>query len=134
MEKFEEMALLLDIYGELLTQKQKDVMDQYYNYDLSLQEIAENIDISKQGVHDLIRRAENSLRKTDEKLGFLKRLSGIQSGLEELRSMLEYYCQEDMYTKNFSTDQKNKVTGQPSNKLEVCLDKLDKLINTCLGG
>ena len=57
MEKFEEMALLLDIYGGLLTQKQKDVMDQYYNYDLSLQEIAENIDISKQGVHDMIKRA-----------------------------------------------------------------------------
>ena len=40
MEKFQEMAVLLDIYGKLLTDKQRDVMDQYYNYDLSSQEIA----------------------------------------------------------------------------------------------
>ena len=40
LDKFQEMALLLDTYGELLTDKQRDVMDQYYNYDLSLQEIA----------------------------------------------------------------------------------------------
>ena len=73
MEKFEKMALLLDMYGELLTQKQRNVMDQYYNFDLSLQEIAENVGISKQGVHDLIRRAENLLLRTENKLGFLKR-------------------------------------------------------------
>ena len=66
MEKFEKMALLLDVYGELLTPKQRNVMDQYYNYDLSLQEIAENIGISKQGVYDLIKRAENLLLKTEK--------------------------------------------------------------------
>jgi predicted DNA-binding protein YlxM (UPF0122 family) len=82
MEKFEKMAVLLDIYGEMLTKKQRNVMDQYYNYDLSLQEIAENIDISKQGVHDMIKRAEHSLLKADEKLRFFNRLSQIRYGLE----------------------------------------------------
>ena len=123
MDKFEEMALLLDIYGELLTEKQRDVMDQYYNYDLSLQEIAENEGISKQGVHDLIRRAEHSLLKADEKLGFRKRLSGIRSGLENISNMLE----------DISGGHEQLTDGQAS-KLKACREEIDRLINTCLGG
>ncbi len=134
MEKFKEMALLLDIYGEILTQKQKDVMDQYYNFDLSLQEIAENIGISKQGVHDLIRRAENTLIKMDNKLGFLNRLSLIQTGLKEVKYLIEYLHREDIFSKCFTMDQNTNSIGHLSNKLEDCLKKIEELINTCLGG
>ncbi|NLU36718.1 MAG: DNA-binding protein [Clostridiales bacterium] len=130
MEKFEKMALLLDMYGELLTQKQRNVMDQYYNFDLSLQEIAENVGISKQGVHDLIRRAENLLLRTENKLGFLKRLLRIQAELKTIKCMLELYNQESIH----QADQKCINIGQSHDKLLACLDKLDNLINICMGG
>ncbi|MGI6571226.1 MAG: YlxM family DNA-binding protein [Caldicoprobacterales bacterium] len=122
MDKFQEMALLLDTYGELLTDKQRDVMDQYYNYDLSLQEIAENAGISKQGVHDLIRRAEQTLVKADKKLGFQNRLSRLQNGLETVRYILEDLSRE------------LHASESQASKLDVCREEVEKLINTCLGG
>lgn len=68
-----EMTLLLDFYGELLTEKQKTCFDLYYNQDLSLGEIAEEAGISRQGVHDSLARAEATLLDFEEKLGLLAR-------------------------------------------------------------
>lgn len=67
------MTMLLDFYGELLTEKQRFFFDMYYNENLSLSEIAENEGISRQGVRDLISRAESTLRATEEKTGLIKR-------------------------------------------------------------
>lgn len=64
-----EMTLLYDYYGGLLTEKQRICFDLYYNQDFSLQEIAQNEGISRQGVQDSIRRAEASLREMEEKTG-----------------------------------------------------------------
>lgn len=96
MQNLAEIAMLMDIYGDLLTKKQKDVMDLYYNHDLSLGEIAENQGITRQGVYDLIKRGVQTLRKTDKKLGMLKRWSrmdqkvaDIISSLDELDSYLD---------------------------------------------
>ena len=58
-----QMSLLLDYYGELLSQKQRTCFDLYYNQDLSLSEIAEEAGITRQGVHDTLARAESVLRK-----------------------------------------------------------------------
>ncbi len=77
MEKFAEIGMLLGIYGGLLTERQRDVMDLYYNYDLSLSEIGEQLNISRQGVHDIVKRAEQILLNTEESvdvLGFGQRL------------------------------------------------------------
>ena len=60
---------LLDIYGELLTDKQRDMLELYYNDDLSLAEIAEHYEISRQGVHDSIRRGEEALEEYERVLG-----------------------------------------------------------------
>lgn len=73
MDKNIEIGLLMDFYGELLTDRQKDIMDLYYNDNLSLSEIAEELEISKQGVQDNIKRAEKSLYEVENKLGLLKR-------------------------------------------------------------
>ena len=68
-----EMALLLDFYGETLTEKQRTLSDLYYNQDLSLAEIAEEAGISRQGVHDTIIRAENTLLTLEAQLGCVAR-------------------------------------------------------------
>ena len=61
-----EMCMLFDFYGDILTDKQKELFDLYYNDDLSLAEISEHMGITRQGVRDGIMRAEHTLRATEE--------------------------------------------------------------------
>lgn len=68
MENRIEMSLLLDYYGELLTEKQKEIMTMYYDENLSLAEIADINDNSRQAIHDLIHRSSSKLIKYEEKL------------------------------------------------------------------
>ena len=82
-------SMLLDFYGELLTEKQRECYDLHYNEDLSLSEIAEQCGISRQGVWDNIRRAEASLKEIEEKTGLIRRFTQTRSGLEDLRQRLE---------------------------------------------
>ena len=67
------MTMLYDFYGELLTERQKEFFDLYYNEDLSLAEIAENAGISRQGVRDVIVRAEAAMQEVEDKTGIIKR-------------------------------------------------------------
>ena len=77
-------SMLLDFYGELLTEKQREYCELHFNEDLSLSEIAEQCGISRQGVWDNIRRAEASLAQIEEKTGLIRRFSETQSALGEL--------------------------------------------------
>lgn len=71
MAKNLEISNLLDFYGDVLTEKQRDVLEQYYNDDLSLAEIAENFGITRQGVRDAIKRGEGILLELEQKVGFV---------------------------------------------------------------
>lgn len=73
------MTMLYDFYGDLLTEKQREYYDLYHNEDLSLSEIAENVGITRQGVYDIITRAENTLVETEQKTGLIKRFVEIQA-------------------------------------------------------
>ena len=73
MDKNIKMSILCQIYGKLLTEKQYQVLDDYYNNDLSLSEIAENLNITRQAVRDVIKKGENKLFEIEEKLGFMKK-------------------------------------------------------------
>ena len=73
MDKKVEISLLCQIYGKLLTEKQLNIMDNYYNLDLSLSEIAENEGITRQAVRDIIKKGENKLFEFEEKLGIMKK-------------------------------------------------------------
>ena len=77
-------SMLLDFYGELLTDKQRECFDLHYNEDLSLSEIAEQLGISRQGVWDNIRRAEASMQEIEEKTGLIRRLEGTRRILEAI--------------------------------------------------
>ena len=86
MAKDLKFAALLDIYGGVLTDKQRDVLDLYYNEDLSLSEIAANDEISRQGVRDSIKRGEETLLELDEKIGVVALLEQYNALLEHVKS------------------------------------------------
>ena len=77
-------TMLLDFYGELLTEKQRQCYDLHYNEDLSLAEIAEQSGISRQAVWDNIRRAEAALQDIEEKTGLIRRFQETRRTLDEL--------------------------------------------------
>ena len=79
------MAMLFDFYGDMLTDRQKEFYDLYYNEDLSLGEIAENYNITRQGVRDVIVRAEAVLTELEDKTGLIKRFHTMQTHLLQLR-------------------------------------------------
>lgn len=87
MAKNLEISYLLDFYGDVLTEKQRDVMEQYYNDDLSLAEIADNFGITRQGVRDSIKRGESIVLELEQKVGFAKRYQAVRQGVSQLESL-----------------------------------------------
>ena len=83
------MSVLFDFYGDLLTEKQKELFDLYYNEDLSLSEIAEHAEISRQGVRDTVVRAESALREIEDRVGLVKKYSGLEEKLRQIVSAAE---------------------------------------------
>ena len=78
------MTMLFDFYGELLTDRQKEFYDLYYNNDLSLGEIAENFGISRQGVRDVIMRAEGILTEIEDKTGLVARFLKMSEHIDSI--------------------------------------------------
>lgn len=92
-----EISLLMDFYGKLLTEKQRLILDQYYNMDLSLSEIAENQNTSRQAIHDLIKRCYRTLTDYEEKLNLLATSLKEEEMKENLKVLLiekNCYCSE----------------------------------------
>jgi len=88
-EKNYYVPVLLDYYGKVLTEKQREVVDLYYNEDLSLAEISEHAGITRQGVRDSIKRGEAQLLDLEEKLGLVGRVRSMEAALVEIRSVME---------------------------------------------
>ena len=81
MAKDLRISFLLDFYGDMLTETQREVVDAYYNEDLSLAEIAQDREITRQGVRDAIKRAEQQLLEMEDRLGLARRFQEIQKVL-----------------------------------------------------
>ncbi len=96
MAKNLDMIMLLDFYGDMLTSKQREFIDFYYNDDLSLAEIAENIGITRQGVRDAIKRAESQLTEMEEKLGFAARFEAMNKGLAKISEKAALINEENL--------------------------------------
>lgn len=124
LSKKMEIADLFAFYGELLTDKQKDVLSLYCLDDLSLGEIAEDLNISRQGVHDKVKRASNILLGYEEKLGLMKKFNLNNSLLNDISSkMLDLsLCLEDNSINNASLKEKVKST------ITIVRDDIDNMI------
>jgi len=79
-----DITILLDFYGDMLTEKQRDFLGYYYNDDLSLSEIALNEGITRQGVRDAIKRAETQLFEMENRLELARRFEEMRKGLSEI--------------------------------------------------
>lgn len=84
MEKNVKISMLCQLYGKLLTEKQYEFIDDYYNNDLSLSEIAENNAITRQAVRDIIKKGEKKLFEYEEKLLFMKRMLNQEKKIEKV--------------------------------------------------
>lgn len=82
-----KISALLDFYGEMLTEKQRTMVEYYYNDDLSLGEISENEGITRQGVRDAVKRAEVQLLELEEKIGAFARVQEMSQALEKIREL-----------------------------------------------
>lgn len=95
MEQFARMALLADFYGPLLTPKQGRIWDFHYEQDLSLVEIAELENTSRQAVYDLLKRTEKILKGYEAKLGLVDRFMNEHHKLAEVNQLIQEFSQKD---------------------------------------
>lgn len=88
MDEILKQSLLYDFYGELLTAHQKEIYEQFIVDDLSLSEIAKDAGISRQGVHDLIKRCNKILEEYEEKLHLVERFLSIKEKVHQMNNLL----------------------------------------------
>jgi len=82
-------SLIYDFYNELLTEKQKTIYELYNHFDMSLSEIAQNMDITPQGVSDILRRSEKVLNNYENKLNFVQNYLKNQKELNEISVLID---------------------------------------------
>lgn len=115
MDKKVEISMLWQIYGKLLTEKQNEYIDYYYNQDLSLSEIAENDNITRQAVRDIIKKGERKLFEYEEKILFMKKTIDQEQKIQQILF-------------NLTKIQKDSSDKQVSNILEEIKKELNCLV------
>ena len=89
MDKIAETSLLYDFYGQLLTEKQRQVMSLYHEENLTLSEIADEFGISRQGVHDALQKGEKALESYEEKLGLVRKFTAAGEAIREIDEKID---------------------------------------------
>ena len=120
MEEFAKTSMLFDIYGGLLTDKKKRVMEMYHEDDMSLSEIAEELEVSRAAVHDSLRSAERLLCSYEDKLGILDDYLRKEKLADELRTYISEA--RDLLAKDM-------VERKSKDELDRCLAKAAELID-----
>lgn len=108
MEKIVEQGLLYDFYGELLTDHQKKIYEDAIFEDMSLGEIAGEVGISRQGVHDLIRRCDNTLQGYEDKLHLVQKFMTIKSKMSEINELTK----DEQLSREELAENIRHITGQ----------------------
>jgi predicted DNA-binding protein YlxM (UPF0122 family) len=88
LDKLDQIILLKDFYGPLLTMRQQEVLNLYYEQDWSLSEIASQYNITRQAVYDLVKRSERLLQDYEQRLHLVKRFQDTQAQIEEVYRLL----------------------------------------------
>ena len=91
MEKFVEQTLLYDFYGELLTERQQQVYESVVLEDYSLSEVAEDLGISRQGVHDMIKRCNHTLEEYESRLHLVQKFLCIRKQVQKIKELAVGY-------------------------------------------
>ena len=104
MDEIFKQALLYDFYGELLTEHQKEIYEQFVLEDLSLSEIALSAGISRQGVHDIVKRCQRILEGYEEKLHLVEKFVSVKEKVHEIDRILEMYGNEKTDTQKMITE------------------------------
>ncbi|NMA99990.1 MAG: putative DNA-binding protein [Firmicutes bacterium] len=89
MEKTLRMSLLFDFYGPLLTERQQDVFQMYFHEDLSLGEVGDELDVSRQAIYDILKRAAQTLEEFESKLGLVQKHQERQHIYDEILNLVE---------------------------------------------
>jgi len=121
-DKFVQISFLYDYYGKTLTDKQREIIDLYYFKDLSLGEIGENLNISRQAVHDNLKRGERQLKEMEKKLGLVDR---FLKGKDKCREVVE---------KTDGIIERLRREKDVSREIICDLEDLKELIGEILGG
>lgn len=108
MEKIVEQGLLYDFYGELLTDHQKKIYEDVIFEDMSLGEIAGEYGISRQGVHDLIKRCDNTLQGYEDKLHLVQKFMTIKLKMSEIDALTE----DERLSRRELAENIRRITGQ----------------------
>lgn len=95
MDKILEQTLLYDFYGELLTEHQKQIYEDVVFGDYSLSEVAEEQGISRQGVHDLVKRCNKLLQEYESRLHLVERFVAVKRQIEEMKRSLQEATEPD---------------------------------------
>lgn len=110
-----EISMLYDFYGDLLTERQRAVLDYYYGDDFTLREIAEHAGISRQAVHDTVHKAEKSLRSYEAVLGLVSRYRQTSAEIERASEILQDVIKE---TDSEELREKLRLVQEALNRLE----------------
>jgi hypothetical protein len=101
-EKMIEISMLYDFYGQLLTAKQRELLKLHHEDNYSLSEIAEEFGISRQGVHDAVKKAEKALHQYESKLGLVGKFAAAEKAVREADSEIERLIQENSQNRPLS--------------------------------
>lgn len=116
-EKMIEISMLYDFYGQLLTAKQQELLKLYHEDNYSLSEIAEEFGISRQGVHDAVKKAEKALHEYENKLGLISKFTATEEAVAAIDSEIDKLMQEN---------QKNKALTEKLKHIKSIIDKINE--------
>jgi predicted DNA-binding protein YlxM (UPF0122 family) len=126
VEKLVEIGILYDFYGKLLSERQYSAIELYYIHDLSLAEIGEELNITRQGVFDTLKRAENKLYEYEDVLGLVNKFNSRHNNIQEILKINEEIHDISLISNNIQIQEKSRKVLELGNKI---LDNSREVVN-----
>jgi predicted DNA-binding protein YlxM (UPF0122 family) len=126
VEKLVEIGTLYDFYGKLLSERQYSAIELYYIHDLSLAEIGEELNITRQGVFDTLKRAENKLYEYEDVLGLVNKFNSRHNNIQEILKINKEIHEISLISNNIQIQEKSRKVLELGNKI---LDNSREVVN-----